>query len=90
MPGTSKARPWGLTRTGPFEELPIDTPPASMVLDPQTQLTTYLDAAGRVLHAGPPKHGTSRQTVTSQPTSGGDGQHKNSPDDARVVTYVPD
>ncbi|MFD3400282.1 putative ATP-grasp-modified RiPP [Kribbella sp. NPDC058693] len=87
---TSTARPWGLTRATVFEEETVETPPASMSIDPHTQLTTYRDIAGRVLHAGPPKHGTSRQTVTSQPTSGGDGQHKNSPDDARVVTYVPD
>lgn len=61
-----------------------------MTVDPQTQLTTYRDADGRILHAGPPKHGTSRQTVTSQPTGGRDGRTGDTPDDARVVTYVPD
>jgi putative ATP-grasp target RiPP len=90
MPRTSTVRPWGLTRATVFEGEPVETPPVSMSIDPQTQLTTYRDIAGRILQAGSPKHGTSRQTVTSQPTSGGDGQHKNSPDDARVVTYVPD
>lgn len=83
-------RPWGLTRATVFEESAVETPPASMTVDPQTQLTTYRDAAGRIIQAGPPKHGTSRQSVTSQPTSGGDGQHGAQPDDVRVITYVPD
>ncbi|GAA1590541.1 hypothetical protein GCM10009804_53380 [Kribbella hippodromi] len=87
---SSTARPWGLTRATPIKEVPGETAPASMTIDPATQLTVYRDAAGRVAQAGPPKHGTSRQTVTSQPTGGRDGQHGDSPDDTRVVTYVPD
>lgn len=90
MHSSSTVRPWGLTRATRFEEPVVDVPPASMTVDPQTQLTTYRDASGGILHCGPPKHGTSQQTVTSQPTSGGDGQHGSQPDDVRVITYVPD
>jgi putative ATP-grasp target RiPP len=83
-------RPWGLTRATLLEEPKVGDVPAVMTLDPDTQMTTYRDVAGRILQANPPKHGTSRQTVTSQPTGGRDGRHGDTPDDARVVTYVPD
>ncbi|GAA1716706.1 hypothetical protein GCM10009745_76550 [Kribbella yunnanensis] len=61
-----------------------------MEIDGLTQVTVYRDAGGEPVHAGPPKHGTSRATFTSNPTSGSDGQKQNSPDDTKVLTYVPD
>lgn len=90
MPSTPAVRPWGLTRATSFEEPNLDELPAVLSLDPHTQITTYRDVTGRIVHAGPPKHGTSRQTVTSEPTGGRDGRQGDTPDDARVVTYVPD
>jgi putative ATP-grasp target RiPP len=83
-------RPWGMSRTTPFEEPPENEVLCSMEVDPGSQITVYRDSAGEPIQAGPPKHGTSRATFTSNPTSGGDGQHKNSPDDTKVLTYVPD
>ncbi|MEU4392228.1 putative ATP-grasp-modified RiPP [Kribbella sp. NPDC023855] len=58
--------------------------------NPDTQLAVYRDPTGRVIQAGPPKHGTSRAQFKSLPTGGGDGSRPSSPDDTKIVEYVPD
>jgi putative ATP-grasp target RiPP len=89
MTTSTPMRPWGTTRLTPMKEPTDDLCPSSMEIDGDTQMTTYRDAGGQPIQAGP-KHGTSRPITTSSPTGGKDGQHGNPPDDANVTTYVPD
>lgn len=67
------ARPWGVGRLAPYPTT-IARPHATVSIDPETQLGTFLDHAGRVVEMG--KHGTSSGTETSTSTSS-DGQHGN-------------
>ncbi|QNE75351.1 putative ATP-grasp-modified RiPP [Streptomyces finlayi] len=66
-------RPWGTGRLAPYPTT-IPLPHASVSIDPDTQLGTFLDHAGRVVEMG--KHGTSTGTETTTSTSS-DGQSGN-------------
>ncbi|MEU9235774.1 putative ATP-grasp-modified RiPP [Streptomyces subrutilus] len=65
--------PWGAGRLAPYPTT-IPRPHVSVSIDPETQLGTFLDRAGRVVEMG--KHGTSSGTETSTSTSS-DGQAGN-------------
>lgn len=54
MPSTSTERPWALTRATSFAEPAGETALVAAAIDPDTQLTVYRDADGRILQAGPP------------------------------------
>lgn len=83
-------RPWGVRRATECNLLPDGPVPTADTIDPDTQLGIYYDSSGRVVQAGPPKHGTQRAQFKSLPTGGGDGSKPGSGDDTKVVEYVPD
>jgi putative ATP-grasp target RiPP len=80
-------RPWGATRLAPFTG-PVGAGYARLELNPDTQVTRYLDEAGQVIEMG--RHGTNKSQNSSNPTGGGDGQDPQKPDDINVTDYVPD
>ncbi|MEU4574602.1 putative ATP-grasp-modified RiPP [Nonomuraea sp. NPDC023979] len=73
-------KPWGLTRATP--QLPASAPPwAATQLDPDTQLTVFLDEHGNPIDI---TNGTSRTYVSvsmSKPTDG-DGKGSEQADDS--------
>ncbi|MFJ7414606.1 putative ATP-grasp-modified RiPP [Streptomyces sp. NPDC098077] len=69
----STVRPWGTARLAPYPTT-IARPHASVSIDPDTQLGTFLDHAGHVVEMG--KHGTGTGTETTTSTSS-DGQSGN-------------
>ncbi|MEV8373636.1 putative ATP-grasp-modified RiPP [Kribbella sp. NPDC056861] len=85
-------RPWGVRRASETSQPPpeVDPLPIVVTVDSETQLGVYCDPSGKLIQAGPPKHGTSRAQFKSLPTGGGDGSRPSSPDDTKVVEYVPD
>jgi len=92
MTAATPTRPWGVRRAFECTDLPPegDLLPVNLTVDPETQLAVYRDPTGQPIQAGPPKHGTSRAQFKSLPTGGGDGSKPSSPDDTKVVEYVPD
>jgi len=92
MTTTAPTRPWGVRRASePIRlESADDLQPLTVTVDPDTQLAVYRDPTGTPIQAGPPKHGTSRAQFKSLPTGGGDGNKPQSPDDTKIVEYVPD
>jgi putative ATP-grasp target RiPP len=89
---TVSLRPWGVCRATECKPLPDSDAPllTAATIDPVTQLGIYRDPTGQIVQAGPPKHGTQRAQFKSLPTGGGDGSRPGSPDDTKVVEYVPD
>ncbi|MEU4288321.1 putative ATP-grasp-modified RiPP [Kribbella sp. NPDC026596] len=89
---TTSQRPWGVRRATECSPLPDSDAMVltAMTIDPETQLGIYRDPTGKVVQAGPPKHGTQRAQFKSLPTGGGDGSKPGSGDDTKVVEYVPD
>jgi putative ATP-grasp target RiPP len=92
MTTAATATPWGVGRASESTQSSPegDLVPATVEVDPDTQLGVYRDSTGRPIQAGPPKHGTSRAQFKSLPTGGGDGSKPSSPDDTKIVEYVPD
>jgi|HubBroStandDraft_1064217.scaffolds.fasta_scaffold14882_3 putative ATP-grasp target RiPP len=81
--------PWGARQTSPY----VFAPPRewiSVEVDPETQASRYLDAAGRRLDMG--KHGTSISRPSQMATPGKDGKNPTPPDETTVTDYdtVPD
>lgn len=89
---TVSLRPWGIRRAAEGNPPSDSDAPllTAATIDPVTQLGIYRDPTGRVVQAGPPKHGTQRAQFKSLPTGTGDGSRPGNPDDTKVVEYVPD
>ena len=92
MTTTGPVRPWGVRRASTCTRWPTDEDilPMSVRIDPETQLGVYVDQTGQPIQAGPPKHGTQRAQFKCLATGGGDGSRPGSPDDTKIVEYVPD
>lgn len=92
MTTTGPVRPWGVRRASTCTRWPTDEDilPTSVRIDPETQLGVYVDQTGQPIQAGPPKHGTQRAQFKCLATGGGDGSRPGSPDDTKIVEYVPD
>lgn len=82
-------RPWGAKRAKSFITV-AGTAYSGLKLDPDTQMTLYLDESGHPLDMG--KHGTNRATNHSQATgsSPDGGSPGSSSDDASVTDYDQD
>lgn len=67
MSATAPVAPWGLRRLRPYPPIAAEAEYSSMRLDPDTQVTVYLDSAG--LPVAPPVAATTSATRSLRPTN---------------------